>query len=78
MVQINIIIIVTSPMTESDQFPSHIWAKSRGGIHSGIACHGQIDRVEVKPQPMSSNLKASLGHGYVAIDSIKGILHLGR
>lgn len=48
-----------------DQLPPHIWVENRRSIHSCVTCFGQVDRaepipVQVKPQRMSSNLKARL------------------
>lgn len=53
----------------------------RRGLHLCIVCLVSVGLAgpflpQVNPQPMSSNLKVLLGHGKVAVDSIRGTLKL--
>lgn len=51
-----------------------IWVESLCSMSSARRTTAIIP-LQVKPQPVSSNLKACLGHRQMAIDSIRGALH---
>lgn len=78
-----ITIIIISSMTRSIYSSlTFVWAKSRRGIPSYVACIGQVNPakpicLQIKPQPISSNLKALLGFGDVDVDSIGITLRFG-
>lgn len=51
------------------------------GIHAFVTCHGRAGLagpipLQVRPEPMSSNLKSRLGHGHMPVDPVGGILVL--
>lgn len=64
-------------VSSADQCLSRIWVENKRDIHSSIACLWQVYVVKpiplhIKPELISSNLKAGRGHRHVTINSIGG------